>query len=45
VVEENPDDRIALLYVERCQARLGMISQEAGASWTVLLRAEKLAAV
>jgi len=33
VVEENPDDRIALLYVERCQARLGMISQEAGASW------------
>ncbi|HEY9905732.1 MAG TPA: response regulator [Candidatus Sericytochromatia bacterium] len=33
VVEQNPDDTIAALYVERCQARLGMTPPEIGASW------------
>ncbi|HEY9635427.1 MAG TPA: response regulator [Coleofasciculaceae cyanobacterium] len=33
VVAQNPADRSAKLYVERCQARLGLIPQHAGTSW------------
>ena len=32
VVEQNPADKIALLYVERCQARLGLMPQQSNAS-------------
>ena len=31
VIEQNPDDSIAALYVERCQARLGLTTQQADA--------------
>jgi two-component system sensor histidine kinase ChiS len=33
VVKQNPNDTIALLYIERCQARLGLTPQQMDASW------------
>lgn len=33
VLQENPDDTIARLYVERCQTRLGLAPQQTGTSW------------
>ncbi len=33
VVEQNPSDTIAKLYVERCQVRLGWMPQQTGVSW------------
>ncbi len=33
VVEQNPDDTVAKLYVERCQARLGLTPQQTTISW------------
>ncbi len=33
VVEQNPADTVARLYLERCQARLGLMPQQRGVSW------------
>lgn len=33
VVEQNPTDITANLYLKRCQARLGLIPQQTGTSW------------
>jgi two-component system sensor histidine kinase ChiS len=33
VIEQNPDDAIAALYLERCQARQGLTPQQADPSW------------
>ncbi len=32
VVQQNPDDTIAMLYVERCQERLNLMQQQKGAA-------------
>lgn len=33
VLQENPNDTMAKLYVERCQTRLGLEPQQRGSSW------------
>lgn len=33
VLQENPTDTVARLYVERCQTKLGLTSQQTGTSW------------
>jgi two-component system sensor histidine kinase ChiS len=33
VVQQNPSDRVARLYLERCQARLGLMPQSSEVPW------------